>query len=231
MRIYKNFAEAVDETKRNLYEMGIRVHPHSMQNKIVKNNEEYSSLEIQGEVFSVEDTSDRDKMVGDNLAYCKAEFAERIVKTVNPGKSYKLRLKVWKEFLVNEKMDYTYSERMFPQLEKTIAEMKRNPDTRQAIIEIHNNKLDLEAMGGKKRIPCSMYYQLMIRKDPQGIPRVNIIYTMRSCDYYTHFKNDMWLACELKDYVAKRLGIKPGTFTMFIGSLHAYKKDFETGVF
>lgn len=231
MRIYQNCKEAINEIKRNIYEMGIKVHPHSMQNKIVKDNENFSTIEIQGEVFSIENTNDKNDIVGKDLEWCQKEFGERINQTSNPGQAWKLRENVWEEFMVDDKMDYTYSERMFYQIQKIVNELKINPDTRQAIIEVHNNQLDIDSIGGKKRIPCSMFYQLMIRKNFDNIPYLNIIYVMRSSDFYTHFKNDIWLACELKDYVAKQLSITPGNLTMFIGSLHIYKKDFEQGVF
>ena len=194
MRIYKNCKEAVDEIKRNIYEMGIRVHPHSMQNKIVKGNENYSTIELQGECFCIEDTSDKNEIVGKDLEWCKQEFAERInPKKINPGTAWKLRENVWSEFMRKKKMDYTYNERIRLQLKNVINELKNNPETRQAIIGIHMGNIDVDGIGGKKRIPCSLQYQLMLRKDPFGKERLNMIYVMRSSDFYTHFKNDIWL--------------------------------------
>ena len=54
---------------------------------------------------------------------------------------------------------------------------------------------------------------------------------MRSSDFYTHFRNDIWQAIELRNHVAKELGQKEGKFIMFVSSLHAFKKDFPKGIF
>ncbi len=46
---------------------------------------------------------------------------------------------------------------------------------------------------------------------------------MRSSDFDTHFRNDIWLADELRNYIANFIGIEPGLFHMNVGSLHRYK--------
>jgi thymidylate synthase len=155
-RIYANCKEAIGEIKRNLYEMGIRVWPNSYQNKIIGDNENFSTKELQSENFSIVDTYDKDDIVGTDLEWCKAEFKERVSREENnPGNAWKLRFGVWKPFLNTEgKMDYSYSDRMKSQLDRIIDELKNNPETRQAIIELHNNDKDLDSIGGKKRIPC-----------------------------------------------------------------------------
>jgi thymidylate synthase len=128
------------------------------------------------------------------------------------------------------KHDYTYASMMKHQLDPIIEELKKNPDSRQCIIELHSPE-DYKNMGGKKRIPCSLEYIFQIRKNAYGIPKLNISYTMRSCDFYSHFRNDIWLACELRDYIANKIDVQSGMFTMFIASLHMYKKDWEQGVY
>jgi thymidylate synthase len=86
-------------------------------------------------------------------------------------------------------------------------------------------------MGGKARIPCSMYYQFLRRKR-NGVEVLDCIYTMRSCDFYTHLIYDVWLAMRLQEFIANAVGIESGNFTHFIGSLHAYRRDYEKkGVF
>jgi hypothetical protein len=72
MRIYKNCKQAMNEIKRNLYEMGITVFPNSMQNKIVWGNDDFSTKELQNECFTILDTSDKDEMVSKDLEWCKA---------------------------------------------------------------------------------------------------------------------------------------------------------------
>ena len=219
MRMFKNCVEAVNEIKREIHEMGILVHPYSMQNKIVKDDKNYSTKEVRAYSFAIIDQQDKNKIVNfQNLTWCRAEFNERIsMNFKNPGKAYKLRDKIWSTFLRAGSFDYTYNERICWQLDEIISELKENPDSRQCIIEVHDRNKDHSRMR-KQRIPCSMYYQLLIREG-----RLDIIYNMRSSDYYNHFKNDIWLAIELRNYIANEVKVPRGLFFMFVGSLHMYK--------
>lgn len=234
MRIYKNCKEAINEIQRDLYEMGTEVHPESMQNKVVKDDDSYITKELQGYSFMILDSSDKNS-IATPLNWCEAEFKERIQgwqncelsKPLNPGNAYKEREDVWKEFLNEDgKFCYTYNERMIWQIKANIEELKKNPNSRQCIIQFHDRNIDQKNMGGIKRVPCSMFYQLMIRDG-----KLDIIYTMRSTDFFTHFKNDIWHAITFRNFIADELDIEKGKFIMFASSLHAYKKDFPEGVF
>ena len=226
-RIYESMAEAINEIERDISEMGIKVWPHTMQNKVVKDDPNYQTLEVQNYSFTILSLKDKDAMVQECLPWCKAEFKERIsANFINPGTAWKLRPEVWTEFLVNGKMDYTYNERMnyWSQIDLVIAELTKNPDSRQCLIHV-NEAMDC-SYWQQNRIPCSVYYQLLVRRE-----RVDIIYNMRSSDFDTHFKNDIWLADELRNYIAKSIGRKPGLFMMNVGSLHRYKNYTKKHVF
>lgn len=228
MRIYANCYELMSEIFREVYEMGHIVHPHSMQNKVVKGDEEYSTKEITNYTYSLTNLFKKDYLFFADRrakAWADAEFEERVDwNYVNPGKAWELRKEIWKEFL-NEKgrFDYSYNNRMFLSIHEVIRELKKNPDSRQAIISIWDARIDPFELGGKRRIPCSMYYQLMVRDG-----RVNIIYNQRSADVITHFGNDVYLAWQLMEYIAREIDLRPGFLFHNIGSLHAYKKDWVT---
>lgn len=231
MRIYSNMKEAVVETHRELFEMGTRVKVQSMQNK----KGELETMELVGYGFSITSQSNRDKdfvALGGNFAYAEQEFLERIShRQVNPGKAWEIRQETWQKFLVDGKMDYTYNERYRPQLELLIEELRKRPGTRQAIMTVYDQHQDINNWGGKARIPCSLSYQFL-RRTVRDREVLNVIYTMRSCDALTHFIYDIYLTMKLQEYVANAVGIDPGTFTHFIGSLHAYAKDMEAkGIF
>lgn len=235
-RIFDSCVEAQKEIERTLYEMGIKVRPYSYQNKIVKDDPNFETIELQGESYTIVDHSDMGKMKGLTLDWCKAEFEERINPIpINPGEAWKLRRDVWEQFLVKsdfqfietEVFDYTYNKRMGYQIPIIINELKERPNTRQAVIEVHNNYLDLDSMGGKKRIPCSLNYTFLIRKR-----RLDIYYMQRSCDFVTHYANDVWLAIKLMQYIAKKVEVEPGHFHHYIVSLHSYLKDLKgKGIF
>jgi len=237
MRIYTNCKDCVREVERELYEMGIEVKGDSMQDKVVTGNEDYYTKELSPYMFQVT------KPTGDHEAFIKYlfpddyiamklwadhEFAERISdKYINPGEAWTLRGEVWGEFLHNNKFYYTYNNRIRPQLQRIIQELIEKPSTRQAIIEIHNNHIDINNLGGAARIPCSLYYQLLIREG-----KLDMIYVMRSCDYLTHFPFDNYLAILLQAYIALRVKVPVGRYTYMTGSLHSYNKDMKTrGIF
>lgn len=239
MRIYLNCKEAITDIGRELKKCATTVHTQTMQNKLVATDSDYSTKEIEAFSFAILNREDKDDMPGVTLDWLKEEFAERISPNfTNPGEAWKLREEVWKEFLVDtvvegfdekgeyaaetsERFEYTYNERMQWQLKPVIDELRKNPETRQAIIEVHDRAIDTERMG-KKRVPCSMFYQFMKRDGA-----LDVIYVMRSTDFAEHFQNDIWLADELGRYIARQLGIPTGKFVMFASSLHIYKKDWK----
>lgn len=247
MRIYANLDEMHSETKRNLHSLGILVKPQTMQDKLVAGNTDYETLELSPHEFTVLDFSDRNewlKKLGGNLEWCVQEFKERARTPLdrnqpgpNPGKAWKLRSGTWFEFLHGKPphFAYSYGERLGLKptqfnretaIKKIVNLLRKDPDTRQAILPVFNAFLDMPNMGGKARIPCSLHYQFTIREG-----ELRMIYVMRSSDFYTHFMYDIWLATELQSLVAADLGMQVGRFTFFTGSLHIYRKDAEEGVF
>lgn len=250
MRIYSNGYELISETGRNLWEMGSEVKPKTYQNKVIAGNDDFITKELICEQYCLTKLEDEDILFV--FTNCKdwaiAEFKERIdSRRINPGEAYKLRWEIWNDFLTNidtheigsdvysvPKFDYTYSERIntevdykglkYPKLEAIIRLLEEDQDTRKAVLNIFGT-IDSNYYDGYHRIPCSMYYDFLIRENPRGEKQLNLCYHQRSSDFITHFGNDVWLAWQLKDYVANRLGIKSGYLYHTIDSLHVYKKD------
>lgn len=231
MRIYSDCYELMSEIYREVWEMGHIVHPNSMQNKQVKGDDDYETKEIINYSYCLTNLAKKEYLFladKNSFYWANAEFSERVgapgIRFKNPGNAWKLREKIWKEFL-NDKgeFDYTYNQRMSISLIKIIEELSNNPDSRQAIISIWNANFDIDGLGGNYRVPCSMYYQVLIRDN-----RVNLIYNQRSADVVTHFGNDVYLAWRLMDYIASALCINIGYLYHNIGSLHTYKKDWPT---
>lgn len=231
-RIYSNCKEALDEELRNVSELGIEVKIKTMQNKIVEDNDDLNTTkECQFETFGISNTDDFEEMheffkqrtgIDFNKAWAVAEFEERIAdQPVNPGEAFKLRADTWNEFLVDGKFDYTYSERLNPSLKAVIATLKADFGTRQAYLPIFWPE-DCHKTHGKNRVPCSLSYQFMIRNG-----KLDIIYSMRSCDILRFFVSDVYLTIKLQRYVAKELGIAPGYAYYSFASLHAYKREIK----
>lgn len=229
MRIYKNFTEAIPEIKRDVVEMGVKCHPHSYQDKDIADNPDFETLELQNYIYTVvePDTDDLNPI----QPWAMKEWVERVEgiigKPVNPGKAWLHRFGVWKEFLQEDnKFAYTYSMRLSrcQQVDRIAHRIKKDPESRQLFISIWDIN-DIEKLGGISRVPCSLGYQIQIRKGA-----LNITYLQRSCDLATHFVNDIYFANKLQRYLAKATEYQVGTFTHWMGSLHLFKRDAE-GVF
>lgn len=247
MRIFKNCFEMHNEVRRDLHEMGTIVHPQTMQDKYVGDDDDYRTLELSPYDFMLLDGSDRHKWIesiGYSLRWCSAEHVERTISLwqpghpgFNPGKAYQKR-DVWAEFLHDGTFAYTYSERFSKplghgstsyvgsQLQRIVEELRVNPDSRQCIVGMWRPDYDPLNLGGNARVPCTMYYQFLRRIDG-----LRMIYTMRSSDFHTHFPYDIWLALQMQMEIATRLETPIGPFTFFTGSLHLYAKDADQGVF
>lgn len=232
MRIFNNFIEAFSEIKRDLAEMGIDVHTKTMQNKNIEKDDNYSTKELQFYSYRIiQPHKDMDTLFSQLPAqdWAIGEWNERLAgikgNPVNPGEAYKLRDGIWNEFLNEEgKFDYSYSERfaMNDQVNKVIEALKRDNLSRQAYITVWEPN-DSSYLGTAiSRVPCSLSYLFQYR---QG--RLNMEYSMRSCDFGTHFKNDIFEALLLQAYVSDKTGLPLGDFIHHIASFHVYKKDIK----
>lgn len=237
MRIYSSIREMLSEEHRNLREMGIQVQSSGWQGREVKDNNDYEMKEIIGNCFSITDVSDInfihqyaiDKLGVDyNKEWADAEIKERISdEGLNPGRAYLLRSDIWNVHLnEKEKFDYTYSERMKFAIGIVEHEIKKHPNTRRAVLPIFDGTSDMCNEAEDVRIPCSMFYQFFTR-ERNSRKYFDMIYVMRSCDFFTHFLNDVYLAIRLQYHMGHNLELIPGHFTMFISSFHAFKKDLE----
>lgn len=231
MRIYKNFGEAQNEIKRDLAELGVRVQPETMQAIYVADRPEYETKELANYVYTVTHPDYRD-IDGVHEDWVHREWRDRKAGGLNPGTAWKQREEVWRPLLEVDdpehsiaRFSYTYSERMGGEhILKIIQEIKVHPHSRQLFLPVWDRGID-EKRRGVKRVPCSLGYWFVMRDD-----QIHITYMMRSCDIMTHYPNDIAMAAIMQDFVADSTGYDIGTFTHFVGSLHAYRKDLE-GIF
>lgn len=228
MRIYIKADEAFEEIKRDLAEMGIWVRPKTMQDKIIEGNPEYETTELQNYCYTILDANSKD-IPNVTQPWADAEFIERITEPkdgefINPGEAWKLRENVWGEFFHNGKFGYSYNELIWNnnQFTKIVERLKQDPDSRQLWISLWDPTRDPDLLGGVSRVPCSLGYGFQVREG-----KLNMHYIMRSCDFSTHFANDVYLAIKLLEYVAELTGYEVGNFTHSIFSLHIYRKDLK----
>lgn len=234
MRIYNNFSEALNETQRDLAEMGVEGGRLGWQGKDAGDRVRLKELRNYG--FTVQNPS-LANLTRANAPWCEAEFKERITAgTSNPGNAYKLRPEVWEELLEsNHRFAYTYSERMntpvetAPALWWLIQMLREDPTSRRAFLPVYFSE-DLQRGQEGHRVPCTLGYNFIISES-----KLHITYLMRSSDFFTHFQNDLYLATKLQRYIADQvhssgINAEPGEFTFFTNNLHVFARDVE-GVF
>jgi len=100
--------------------------------------------------------------------------------------------------------------------------LKDDPSTRQAYLPVwfpEDTGLDKS-----ERKPCSLGYHFIIRNG-----QLDITYYIRSCDFYRHLRDDIYLTVRLGLWILEQCGfddIRMGRFNMHITSLHMFVGDY-----
>jgi len=231
VRIYKDCYEMIREVERDLFEMGIKFQSETVQDKVVKDDPNFMTLELTGYDYKLTGYDKLDEMLkylNISEEWVSQDFMERIEdKFLNPGDAWKINSELWEQYLHDGMFQYTYNERIRGQLPLLLRELTSRRNTRQGIITIYDYHQDIMNWGSKGRVPCSMYYQFFIRNN-----KLQMIYVMRSCDFLKHFAGDVALAIKMLFYISEKINVEVGTFTHFIGSLHAFYIDLnKRGIF
>lgn len=211
-----------------------------------------------------------------NLPWAEEQFQERVSGIpMNPGESYKKwpwyrgNVETHQTSVGDQKFSHTYMERFWPKqagdsigfmigsdnyagnrgiryrygdLNDVVALLAREPYTRQAYLPVFFPE-DTGAHHGE-RVPCTLGYHFLLREG-----KLHINYFIRSCDFLRHFRDDVYLAGRLCQWMIEKLrgmevtilndqstevpgpipniwhDVVPGTLTMFISSLHVFEGD------
>jgi thymidylate synthase len=100
------------------------------------------------------------------------------------------------------------------QLGRTIALLKEHQTSRKAVIRLFDAQ-DLRT--GQRDVPCTCTLQYFTRAG-----RLDAVTYMRSNDVYLGLPHDVFCFTLLQEYVARRLGVKLGSYKHIVGSLHLY---------
>lgn len=234
MRIFMSPLEAGKEIERTLFEMGIRSHAASYQDKIASTDPDFETRELVGYSFRIEGSFTRESRLkllnsfGFEEDYADRELRERLSdRYFNPGRSWKSRLEIWEKFLQSDGyFAYTYNERIREQWERARRRLETDPDSRQIVITVYDQHKDIAHWGGGARVPCTFHYHFMSRVF-SGVRKLNMIHAMRSCDFYTHWPYDLVLAMGLQVEMAHQINQEVGWIMQSIDSLHAFRKDWK----
>jgi len=115
--------------------------------------------------------------------------------------------------------------RPYGDLQNIISLLTKEPHTRQAYLPVYFP----EDTGAGGRVPCSLGYHWLMRNN-----FLHVFYPIRSCDYLRHFRDDIYLTCRLTLWLLSQLRrdteawryVRPGYFSIWIGSLHIFVNDY-----
>ncbi len=118
----------------------------------------------------------------------------------------------------------TETKRPINQWQQTIELLRRDKDTRQAVMNIH---VPSDRHTGNKDVPCTLTLQWFIRED-----RLHLIVNMRSNDVILGFTNDVFQFTMLQEAMLLELRrfypeLKLGFYYHNAGSMHIYDRHFE----
>lgn len=100
--------------------------------------------------------------------------------------------------------------------------LKTRTGSRQAYLPVWFPE-DLFASRMGERVPCTLGYHFLIRNG-----KLKIVYYIRSCDFYRHFRDDVYMAGRLAQWVAGQIaGVTPTRLVMHISSLHIFTVERE----
>lgn len=112
---------------------------------------------------------------------------------------------------------YTYHSRMAEQLDFIIKELRRNPDSRRAVIDVRDWRID--AMSDDPA--CLQHIQFFIRG---GALHCKVLF--RSNDACKATFMNAFALIMLQKRIADELGVDMGSYTHRANSFHCYEKDF-----
>jgi thymidylate synthase len=181
-----------------------------------------------------------------NMPWAEDHFEERVGgEPVNPGTTWTAW--PWSNSAdthrTDGKFNHNYMERYWPKyandsvtplhgirydygdLNDVVKLIANDPLTRQAYLPVFFPEDTGGVHGG--RMPCSIGYHFMIRDN-----KLNVVYQLRSCDLFRHFRDDIYLTVRLAQWIKDSLFLEHkvsvglGNFYMVISSLHLFINDY-----
>lgn len=98
--------------------------------------------------------------------------------------------------------------------------LTKNPESRQAVIHIKTADAT-----PSKDVNCTVCCQFLIREN-----KLYMTTYMRSNDIWMGFPYDVFQFTAMQILLSMQLGVELGTYTHVAGSLHMYKRDYETAL-
>lgn len=116
--------------------------------------------------------------------------------------------------------EYTYHSRIAEQMPFIISELKRNPSSRRAVIDVRDWKHDTRE--GNTSPACLQHIQYFVRDE-----KLHCKVLFRSNDAAKATYMNAFALIFLQKKVADELGYEVGSYTHRANSFHAYEKDYD----
>ncbi|MCL2319390.1 MAG: thymidylate synthase [Treponema sp.] len=180
-------------------------------------------LESNGDIVDCSDWNQKQKECAMTVHIEEPAAEPRISKLIIGG-AYDLQRYVMElldgimDFKINQGWDYTYHDRFSKYLPFVLGELKRNRESRRAIISIRDNEIDSRTSDPA----CMQSIQYFIREN-----KLDCMVLFRSNDLPEAFFFNAFGLIMLQERVARELGVKLGTYTHRSNSMHCYEKDFH----
>jgi thymidylate synthase len=116
-----------------------------------------------------------------------------------------------------------YGPRTWMQFHNTVRLLRREPNTRQAVVQIWDPQYDQAP--GKKDYPCTLGFVFAIRD-----AELHMSTHMRSNDLWWGWSYDAFQFMQLQCTVANVLGLRPGPYVHYVNSLHLYERDMNSAL-
>jgi hypothetical protein len=255
--MYPNFRDAYASVGNRIQHSSYEVHTEKWQGMDISKRPEAKMREILNCDFTVPLLGQMDLDhwrfdISPNLPWADDHFEERVSgNSLNPGETWKQwpwALAADKHRTYSLQFTHTYMERYWPKYANTeglapiregirykygdlwnvIDQLSNEPFTRQAYLPIFFPEDTGAVHGG--RVPCTLGYHWIVRS---GF--LHTTYYIRSCDYYRHFKDDLYLTVRLTLWLLEKLReqdgwwnqITPGLFSFHCVSMHLFINDYR----
>lgn len=261
MKVYQKmaFADMVGQMYQDFLGSARPVDVGQWQGRDIKGDRSKVTWEIREAVLQLgmpDSIEGAQQAISPNLPWAEDHFLERVGgKPLNPPPS----AKTWPFAQAGHvdhvdesgRFSHTYPERFWPKhanhdefgddpccydshwgirfqygdLNDVVRRLVKSPLTRQAYLPVWFPE-DTGAPDGE-RVPCTIGYHFLIREG-----RLNVSYTIRACDFMRHFKDDVYMAIRLAQWVRDQVEAElsegkmdMGELTMHIGSFHIFNGD------
>lgn len=192
-----------------------------------------------------DESSPREKKIKElmNVSFCITDPKSRIAYVNGRGKGFNLCYAIVESLmLVNSRNDLRYfslfneniknfsdngetlrgcyGSRISSYIGDIICKLRRDNDTRQAVLSIYHNDYDIDAK--TKDVPCTETLQFFIRDN-----LLHMIVNMRSNDILWGLPYDVFMFTSLQEVIANTLEVDLGCYYHNVGSFHVYEEFYE----